>query len=139
MSSFTFYDAVEHALNKLASSYEEILKASKQASAETLDYTLAFRSLNTAIEDFRRDMKHLIHDYAELCEEKGTVTAHEFIINLEKHLSDLKSLHARVLDTIPKEALRKGLGKNFKFHEQIQSLTAESLYHFFAINKHLAD
>jgi hypothetical protein len=54
--------------------------------------------------------------------------------HIEGKLQDLKEEYKALDKKIPENILKKGLGQNYKFHENLKKLTTKALLHYFETN-----
>jgi len=135
-----FFEHIARTIQGLVNTYtyvlEEIANEDLSVSASTdeiTSYTFLLRKLNRAINAFKEEMKACLSDYfhmknLNIMNEKN---AGQYIKN---QLNELHTKRNELIQAIPTDKLKDGLGHNYYFNENIKNLTPESIMDYFEIN-----
>jgi len=135
----SFFKHIAHIIEGLTSTYTYILEELEKkdlltsASMNNHEYTFLLKKLNRAIDAFKTEMKACLSDYIymktlNIMNEKN---ATHFIKN---QLNELHKKRDHLIENIPEEELKTGLGHNYYFNKNIKNLTPETIMHYFEIN-----
>lgn len=135
-----FFEHISRIIQGLTNTYayvlEEIVGEDLSVSASTdefTNYTFLLKKLDRAITAFKLEMKACLSDYfhmknLNIMNEKN---AGQYIKN---QLNELHTTRNKLIQAIPNDILKAGLGHNYYFNENIKNLTPEAIMDYFEIN-----
>lgn len=125
---------VDGVLGELVSAYEDVLTASNSTGGAELP--VAIRALGHAIGVFRQSLAKIALNES-LSESISSRKRLAWYVS--SGINRLYAVQSSVVDVVPIDDLRSGLGRNFVLHCSITNLTPEVLINFFDISAMLHD
>jgi len=147
ITSEKFFKNIELEIEKLANTYEmvscEIEKTRTDqtlkttASSENVEFTMLIKLLDRSITAFKREIKASLNDYFFM--KDAGILREQSAIHIKLQIDILHKKHREFLDKrMSEDLLKKGLGRNYYFHQSIDKLTCETLLEYFEMNYALA-
>jgi len=132
-----FKNGLTSAIDHLTASYDSILTwpllDNRAAAASDTDFTLPVRSLNGAIDLFKKDMHEYLALYISL-RDADAINEQMLAKWLNDKLAELHSRQKKVSKKIAEKQLKEILGKNYFFHSRLSKLKAAALFEYFESN-----
>lgn len=137
-----FFKNIELEIENLAKTYEfvsnEIDKLEQKtlkttASTDNIEFMVLIKLLDRAISAFKREMRASLNDYFFM-KDAGILREHS-ALHIKTKIDILHKRHKEFTDKrIPEDLLKKGLGRNYYFHQNIKKLTPETILEYFEMN-----
>lgn len=131
-----FFEHIARVIDKLTNAYSfalsEIEKDGKLVSA-AIEYDLLLKRLNRAIDIFKTEMKACLKDYVHM--KTLDMMREEYASRyIKNQLDELHKERDALMEHIPEEHLKTGLGHNYYFHVNLKKLTPQTLMDYFETN-----
>lgn len=145
-NSEKFFKNIEIEIENLANAYglvsDEIdkLKQNQEnqnlktiTSNENVEFTMLLKLLNRAITSFKREMAASLNDYFYM--KDAGILREQSATHIKMQIDILRKRHKEFTNKqIPDDLLKKVLGRNYYFHQNIKKLTSETILEYFEMN-----
>lgn len=146
-TSEKFFKNIELEIEKLANTYELVSREIEEiqtdqklkptASSEDVEFAMLIKLLDRAITAFKREIKASLNDYFFM--KDAGILREQSAIHIKIQIDTLHKKHSEFLDKrMSEDLLKKGLGRNYYFHQNMDKFTYETLLEYFELNYAMA-